>query len=119
MLSLTCALLISGTLFKYWFAYEAKLMMEQASLELKIAQEKRNHERLIQSQLADKKLQEQKKEQKIENAKRQKQQKLITAERNRKISAYKTKVEVCVFWRKQYKKYHTSYEERMMNTACK
>jgi len=118
MLSITVALVISGSIFKYWFAYEAKLLMEQTSLKLQKLQEERQHERLVQQKITEQRLKIKKEKQarlNIENAK--KQQKL-KSERERRSNAMKAKVKTCTFWQKQYKKYKGSYEKRMMNTAC-
>lgn len=119
MFSITFAILISGTIFKYWFSYEANQLMKQASLSMQQAQEKRNHERLIQNQLSEQKRQENQEKQKLINIQNQKKQRLVTAERERQKRANKTRIEVCVFWKKQYKKYKGSYEKNMMEKACK
>lgn len=119
MFSIVFAILISGAVFKYWFAYEAKVLMEQASIEMQKVQKKRNNERLIQNKIAEQQLQKRKEQQKIARIKSAKQQRLRDAERDREIRENKAKFETCVFWQKQYQKYKGSYEKRMMDTACK
>ena len=119
MFSITFALLISGTVFKYWFEYEAKSMMEQATIAMDKAKKEREHDRLVQNKISEQKALQRKEKQKLANIQREKQQRIKTAENERKIRARKTALETCVFWQKQYKKYNTKYEKRMMNTACK
>lgn len=101
MLSMTFAILISGSVFKYWFEYEAKALIEEASLSLQKAQEER------------------KEKQRLAKIKHDKKQRILQAKREQERRASKAKMETCTFWQKQYVKYKTSYEKRMMNTACK
>jgi ABC-type nitrate/sulfonate/bicarbonate transport system substrate-binding protein len=112
---MTFAILISGSVFKYWFEYEAKALIEEASLSLQKAQEERE-----EASLSLQKAQEERKEkQRLAKIKHDKKQRILQAKREQERRASKAKMETCTFWQKQYVKYKTSYEKRMMNTACK
>ena len=106
--SITFAILIAGTTFKYWFIYDANALIKQANIEISKANEKRNNEHLIRSELEAKKAQ-----------KRKTQQIKLKNERDRKHRANKTKIETCAFWTKQYRKYPRDYEKNMVRKACK
>jgi len=118
MFSITFAILISGTVFKYWFAYEANQLMEQAALNMQKANEKRAHDRIIQTQLSKQRALEKQKIQNLKNTKNQEKQRAAKAEKERQKRAHVTKVKVCKFWQEQYKKYKGNYEKNMMADAC-
>jgi len=113
--SVTLAVLASGTIFKYWFAHEASMLVQQATKSIEAAEEEINFKKLIQHHIAE---QKRIRLLSVENAKKEEQKRGEMAERVREVRTDQTQQENCLFWEEKYSKTQGSYEKQMMSDAC-
>lgn len=116
--SLTLSFIITGSFFKLWIEYDFNQAAISASKSLEAMNIKLKNERLKQErinmvrskQIIDKR----RKSKNAENIKRIKDDN----KRNSDISARKTNLETCDFWRKEYQNTKTERSKDFMLSSC-
>ena len=105
--------------FKFWTAYELRLLSEQLQASAAVlARESKLQSGKYQRELADKRLlstQTEKKEQEL----RRKRENQAAIQRGKDSAVTLQKKRTCEFWKAEFKKTKNFYDKSMRDTACK
>ena len=105
--------------FKFWTAYELRLLSEQLQANAAVlARESKLQSGKYQRELADKRLlstQTEKKEQEL----RRKRENQAAIQRGKDSAVTLQKKRTCEFWKAEFKKTKNFYDKSMRDTACK
>ena len=121
--TLFLSLVLSGFVvlvgFKFWTAYELRLLSEQLQASAAVlARESKLQSDKYQRELADKRLlsaQKAKKEQEL----RRKRENQMAIQRGKDSAVTLQKKRTCEFWKAEFRKTKNFYDKSMRYTACK
>jgi len=121
--TLFLSLVLSGFVvlvgFKFWTAYELRLLSEQLQASAAVlARESKLQSDKYQRELADKRLlsaQKAKKEQEL----RRKRENQMAIQRGKDSAVTLQKKRTCEFWKAEFRKTKNFYDKSMRDTACK